>query len=329
MVYKIIENLLYTKTLSIFTLMIVNVQDFGLTMSFLVSGLKNPKVLNYYFLLFFLFLFIKTFLSMRILLFTWRIKNNFLSNNQINTREFKTKFYLFQMKFYSFLILYYILMHYFFIFHPILILVVSFIYVPQIISNLNIQVHQLDKSYILLFMLPRFFIYYYYRIYPFNIEGLKPYPIIMGISFLILVMSIIIIYLQGQYGSFFFLPSCLRWKQFNYFIKTSKLLNSLNESSNTHSNNYKQEEKGSFLKRIWKSWKKNKNKSETKSEIQSEYNSNQTDSSNLSIISKNKSLSNSNLDFIKMNSIEDSQITDIKDSSINQIESNDIFILNK
>lgn len=314
--YKIVENLLYTKTLSIFTLMIVNVQDFGLIMSFLISGLKYPIVLNYYFLLFFLFLFIETFFSMRILLFTWRIKNNFLNNNQINTREFKKKFYLFQMKFYSFLVLYYILMHYFFTFHPLLILVTSFIYVPQIISNLHIQIHELDISYIILFVLPRFFIYYYYRIYPSNIEGLKPYPIIMGISFFILIASIIIIYLQGQYGSFFFLPNCLRWKQFNYFIKLSKLQDTLNKSSTTFSNSCKQEEKGSFLKKIWKSWKKNKSKTEC--------NSTQTDISNHSIISKNES--NSNLDFIKMNSIEESKNNDTKDFSINQIESKNIFI---
>lgn len=317
MVFKIIQNLLYTKTLSMFTLMIINVQDFGFIMFFMISGLKTPKVLNYFFLLFFLFLFIETFLSMRILLFTWRIKNNFLNNNQINTNEFKKKFYFFQVKFYSFLILYYTFMHYLFTFHPLVILATSFIFVPQIISNLNIQIHELDKPYILFFALPRFFIYYYFRAYPSNIEGLKPYPIIMAISCLILILSILIIYLQGQYGSFFFLPHCLRWKQFNYFIKLSKLRKILENNLNINNDSFKQEEKGSFLKKIWNSWNSKKSLAVS--------NSNQTNFSNHSIISKDVSQNNQDLDFIQMNSLNEEKSNETNEFSISQFESKHLY----
>ena len=319
MVLKIVDNLLYTKTLSMFTLMLTNVQDFGFIMFFLISAIKNPKVLNYYFLLFFLFLFIETFLSMRILLFTWRIKNNFLNNNQINTAEFKKKFYIFQIKFYSFLVIFYMLMHYLFTFHPMVILASSFIYVPQILTNLNIQIHELDKPYILFFALPRFFIYFYFRIYPFNTEELKPYPIVMGLSFFVLIFSIIIIYLQGQYGSFFFLPKCLRWKQFNYFVKVSKIKKIFSNSLDIKNDNESRNSRGSFLKRIFSSWKKKKDSS-------------QTDLSTNSIISKNISQTQDQIDFIQMDSIIEgksriSSNTETDDLSCNHTESNIILYI--
>lgn len=223
MVHNIIQNLLYTKTLSLVSLMVTNFQDFGFIMYFLIKAMGRPETMNFFILLFFFFITITTCLTMRLMIFVWRVQNNFINNNQINTADFRKKFYFFQMKFYVLMLTYYCLMHLFFKFHPVLIMLCSLVLYPQVVKNLSVQLHQFDRPYILLFVFPRFFLLLYFRGCFHNIENIRPYPILMGISLAVFLASVVVIYLQTQYGSYFFIPRCLRWKQFNYFIKADRL----------------------------------------------------------------------------------------------------------
>lgn len=223
MVSRIMDNISYTKTISLFTAMCLNFQDFGFIMFFLIQAMSVNSMMSFYFFLFFVFIFITTFLSMRIMLLIWRVENNFLNNNQIDSPSFRKKFYLFQMKFYFLMLAYYSLMHLLFAFHPILIMTCSLVLYPQIIKNLSVQLHSFDKYYLLCFVLPRFFLLLYFRLCPKNIENLRPYPVVGSLSFLLFLLSLLIIYLQVHYGSYFFIPRFLRWKQFNYFVKVDHL----------------------------------------------------------------------------------------------------------
>lgn len=227
MVLEIMNNLHYTHRLSMPTLMILNFQDFGLIMFFLIKGFRNQLFLNYYLFLFFLYMFITTFFSMRIMLFTWRIKNGFVNINQTLTAEFRKKFFLFQLKFYFLLIAYFLLMDMLLEFHPLLVLASSFILIPQIFTNLGQQLHRFDRCYILYFAFPRFLIFFYMRVTAFNVEDIRPYPFTSGLALAVLLLSMVVIYFQAHYGSFFFLPRCLRWKQYNYFIRLKDLKQSL------------------------------------------------------------------------------------------------------
>lgn len=241
MVHNIIQNLLYTNTLSLMSLMLTNFQDFGFIMYFLIKAMGRPETMNFFILLFFFFITITTCLTMRLMIFVWRVQNNFINNNQINTSSFRKKFYLFQMKFYFLMLAYYSLMHLFFKFHPILIMLCSLILYPQIIKNLGVQLHQFDRSYVLLFVFPRFLLLLYFRGCFHNIENLRPYPILSAVSLLFFLISLVIIYLQTQYGSYFFIPRCLRWKQFNYFVKIEVLRRTLlgDPSDSLHSSTSK------------------------------------------------------------------------------------------
>lgn len=240
MVHNIIQNLLYTKTLSLVTLMGTNFQDFGFIMYFLIKAMGRPETMNFFILLFFFFITITTCLTMRLMIFVWRVQNNFINNNQINTSRFRKKFYLFQMKFYFLMLAYYSLMHLFFKFHPVLIMLCSLVLYPQIVKNLGLQLHQFDKAYVLLFVFPRFFLLLYFRGCFRNIENLRPYPVVSAVSLLLFLVSVVIIYLQTQYGSYFFIPRCLRWKQFNYFVRTDTLRKTLLGDTSSHSVSSKQ-----------------------------------------------------------------------------------------
>ena len=306
------DNLQYTQTLSLNTLMLINYQDFGLIMFFLLKAMENSRTFNYFLLMFIMFIFLTTFLSMRILLFTWRIKNNFISNNLINTAEFRKKFYLFQIKFYLLMLTYYTLMHVVFVFHPVIILISSFIFFPQIINNLGIQLQEFDTDYLMFFGLPRFLIFLYIRGCPYNIQELAPSPYMMGFSALVLTLSILVIYFQIHYGSYFFVPRCFRTQQFNYFIQISKLkeLLSQNFSFDALTNQIKKEKVSKYsafkscIKKIFERKKSN--------EINTSYSANNDTTLDIkhtddSLISKNSSNSGINLkdtDFIKIEAIE-------------------------
>ena len=269
MVIEIMNNLLYTHRLSMATLMMINFQDFGLIMFFLIKGFRNQLFLNYYLFLFFLFMFITTFFSMRIMLFTWRIKNGFININQTLTAEFRKKFFLFQLKFYFLLITYFLLMDMLVEFHPLLVLACSLILVPQIFTNLGQQIHQFDRSYILYFASPRFVIFFYMRVTNFNVEDIRPYPVLASLGLLVLIFSIVMIYFQSHYGSFFFLPRCLRWKQFNYFVKVTNLKEELlsKDFSQTGSQGSRKSFFGSMMSKIFRRRSRDSNSNANQNEV--------------------------------------------------------------
>ena len=291
--------------------MAINFQDFGFIMYFLIKAMSNAQTMNFYLFLFFLFISITTFLTMRIMIFVWRVQNNFLNNNQINTSAFRKKFYLFQMKFYFLMLTYYSLMHLLFEYHPILIMISSLILYPQIVKNLSLQLHQFDKSYIIFFVFPRFFLLLYFRSCYKNIENIRPYPILSSISFLLFMLSVLIIYLQTQYGSYFFIPRCLRWKQFNYFIKADQLREQLlgkPDSSLDTSNASQLSGFKSLLSKLFKSKKKDLNTSERKSDEKT---------FDLSIMSKDSQLKSNS----QLKSDSENQFIKMEESTVENIES--------
>ena len=311
---RIIDNLIYGKTISLVTLIAINSQDFGLIMFFLIKAMETNQMINYYLFLFFIFIFIIAFFSMRLMIFVWRIKHNFLNNNQINTHNFRKKFYIFQMNFYFVMLAYYTLMHLLFTFHPLMIMLMSMILYPQIILNLKLQLHKFDKFYIFFFIFPRFFLLLYFRSCPKNIENLRPYPILSSLSFVIFLVSVGIIYLQTQYGSYFFIPRCLRWKQFNYFIKTSKLRKELLGDDIYMTQNKDESNISSGIKKWVSGFIKKKNDKKDLNDTQDNF---EEISYNQSMISKDQSIiksdsklkQDSELAFIKM---EEPKTTDDK-----------------
>ena len=188
-------------------------------------------------------------------------------------------------------------------YHPLLIMICSMILYPQIITNLKLQLHNFDKNYILFFVFPRLILLLYFRISNKNIENLRPYPFLCCLSLLIFLLSVIVIYLQTQYGSYFFIPRCLRWKQFNYFIKTKQLRKILLGNDLSFSGSEKDSAFSSSLKK-WVSgiFKKQNDSDKIRGENTQELQCNDSIiSKDPSLLKKNENFSeDSELDFIKI-----------------------------
>jgi hypothetical protein len=184
--------------------------------------MEKVNMLNYYLFLFFGFLFISVVLSFRILWYVWKVQNGFRNANQRDP-AYRKSLYCFQMRFYFLGLIYYLLNHVAFEFHPVFVFLAGLMFIPQIVYNLKRQVQSLNIHFCMYYMIPHFFVFFYFRGCPKNLENLAPTPIVAFFALAILFLSLVVLHLQSVYGSMFFVPRrCLK-KQYNYFIKKSKL----------------------------------------------------------------------------------------------------------
>lgn len=95
----------------------------------------------------------------------------------------------------------------------------GFALTPQIITNMKFQNSRFDARFVFQFILPRLAIFFFYRLFPFTLKRLQPLPHHVAISTGIFLVCAWVLKTQTLKGVTWFVPRCLRRKQFDYLMR--------------------------------------------------------------------------------------------------------------
>ena len=229
------DNVMFTSKMSLFTLILVTLQDSLLFIFHLNYGIGILR--NYSFFIIFLMIFMLfVLMDYKILLYTWRY-NYFGQANMINEIALRRKLYFFQLQIYGLLILYnYFMLNFFF--NPWLIMLHGLILIPQILHNIfRPATAEFNPYYSILFVGVKYLLFYVIRGIPYNVFDFHPYYIQTAIGLGFLVLSLIALYYQESYGGRALVPKIFKPKQYDYLIKMEdyKKVISLDETSTNDS----------------------------------------------------------------------------------------------
>lgn len=217
---SVFHNFSFTKRLAMPTVLLVCLQDcliflvnIQLGISFL-DAWSFVLVISWYFILF-------CFIDYRLLLYVWRYQNH-REFDELTEHQFRNKLYFFQMKIYLLIIGYLILMWHFFL-NVYLVAANSLVLLPQIIHHIrSAEPPTFNKSFLILFSSLKYLVFLYFRGCPHNILGIRFYYFLpfLGLGFIILCL--LLLHHQENYGSRSFLPKILKGSQFEYWVEMTE-----------------------------------------------------------------------------------------------------------
>lgn len=218
--------------MSLHTAVVACCQDSFILLFNLIFGVNFSSNFNY-FLIFFLYFLLFTFVDFRIILFIWRYQNQ-RTLVELSEAQVRKHVYCFQIKFYLIIFFYNYFMWKYFL-EPVFILINGLVLLPQVFHNTNVPVAvDFDWNFFVFFSALKYLIFYYFRGCPVNIMMLRNFYGFPSAGFVCLLLSLVVICLQGEIGPRFFVPRCLS-RQYNYFVdrkKYDRLLQQRNANSN-------------------------------------------------------------------------------------------------
>jgi hypothetical protein len=217
---SVFNNFSFTKRLSMYTILLVCLQDcliFLLNIQLGISFLDAWSfvlVISWYFVLF-------CFIDYRLLLYVWRYQNH-REFDELTEQQFRNKLYFFQMKIYLGIIIYLVLMWHFFL-NVYLVAANALVLVPQIIHHIqSAEPPTFNKSFLILFSSLKYLIFLYFRGCPHNILGIRFFYFLPMVGLSLVLLSLLLLYQQENYGSRCFLPKILKGSHYEYWIEMAE-----------------------------------------------------------------------------------------------------------
>ena len=135
----------------------------------------------------------------------------------------------FKSKFFFLCFLHFICDKFYLPYNKVFIILFGLVLIPQIKHNMQFQSVKFNFLIVFQYIFPRLCIFIYYRIIPFNLKNFSPFRGTALISILIYFLISFVLYRQSTKNVFWFVPKCLRKKQYNYLVPKFKLQKEKND----------------------------------------------------------------------------------------------------
>ena len=218
--HSIYQDLNFTKKLSKSTILLVCLQDcfiflYNIQLGFTYLDTWNyVSVIVWYFVLF-------CFVDYRLLLYVWRYQNH-REFDELTEHQFRNKLYFFQMKIYLVILVYLYFMWRYFL-NINLVLLNSFVLVPQILHHIQSpEPPTFNKSFLVMFTALKYLIFMYLRGCPNNILQIRYYYCLPLMGLAVIFVSWMLLYHQENYGSRGFLPKLFKGNHYEYWIEMTE-----------------------------------------------------------------------------------------------------------
>jgi hypothetical protein len=214
---KINESTNYTRRLNQTTVIVICLQDCFIFLYNIQLGFNYLDTWNYIFVILVYFVLF-CFVDYRMLLYIWRYQDPRIFD-EMSEYQFRNKLYMFQMKIYFYIICYIYFMWKYFI-DIDLVVINSLLLVPQIVHHISSSdPPYFETDFLVSFTSIKYVIFIYLRGCPSNILEIRSYQVLPYVGLGIILLSLIILYQQENWGSKFFIPKMFKKGQYDYFVE--------------------------------------------------------------------------------------------------------------